>query len=90
MKRKGSLCSCLKSKKGAFSELELHEQCQVLQNLISYFATSTQNIDLSLLGAGEHVGTMKLSKHIDKQEECMLINRSVTGLFENEVDLLSL
>lgn len=89
-KRKGGLCASVEKGKDKFCDLQLEEQCKVLQNLISAFATNTQNIDLSLLKESSHAGTMLLSKGIDKLDECILVNQSVTGLFEKEVDLLHL
>ena len=71
-------------------ELSLEEQCEVLQNIIASFSPSAQNIDLSLIGESAHTGTVRLSKKLNKIEECVLVNQSVTGLFEKEVDLLQL
>ena len=88
--RKGGLLSSLISGKEKFYELNLENQCKVLQNIIVSFAPSTQNISLELLGEAAHVGTIYLPKTIEKLNSLVLINQSVTGLFKNEVDLLHL
>lgn len=90
LKRRGSLCSAIEHGADTFMELSLEEQCEVLQNIIASFSPSAQNIDLSLIGESAHTGTVTLSKKLNKIEECVLINQSVTGLFEKEVDLLQL
>lgn len=88
--RKGGLLSSLISGKEKFYELNLENQCKVLQNMIISFAPSTQNISLELLGEAAHAGTILLPKTIEKLNSLVLINQSVTGLFKNEVDLLHL
>lgn len=88
--RRGGLWASLEHGEDVFSTLDLPEQCKVLQNLISVFAMNTQNIDLSLLKEAPHAGKMTMTKNIEKLEECVLINQSVTGLYSSEVDLLHL
>ena len=90
LNRKGGLRVAVDNGKNKFETLEVPEQCVVLKNIIASFASNTQNVDLSLLNEGAHVGTIYLSKYIEKLMECKLINQSATGLFENEVDLLHL
>ena len=90
MHRKGGLLASLNDGKTGFYDLELSDQCRVLQSIISSFAPNTQTISLSLLGGAAHAGMVQLSKNIDKLEELVLVNQSITGLYENEVDLLHL
>ena len=88
--KKGPLLSSITGVKERFYDLNLQKQCQFLQILISAFGPKTQNIDLSLLGGVKNTGVMYLPKNIDKLKECILINLSITGLYENRVDLLKL
>ncbi len=88
--RKGGLRSNLLNGKEQFYALTVEEQCQVLANVINSFAPNTQHISLTLLGQPANVGKVTLSKNVSKLSELVLINQSVTGLFENEVDLLHL
>ena len=46
--------------------------------------------DLSLLGGSKLAGNMAINKNIGGCTSAYLINQSVTGLFEQKVDLLSL
>lgn len=88
--KKGPLLSSITGVKERFYDLDLQKQCQFLQILISAFGPKTQNIDLSLLGGVKNTGVMFLPKNIDKLKECILINLSITVLYENRVDLLKL
>ena len=90
LNRKGGLLSCINEGKENFGSLDVSDQCKVLRNVILSFAATTQNVDLSLIGGSPHVGTVLLSKNIGKLMECVLIQKSVTGIFETETDLLKL
>ena len=86
--RKGSLASTLEKQGYIFETLTLENQCLVLKSIIDSFSSCTKNVDLSLIDAGKNVGTIQLSINISNLKECVLINQSITGLYENEVDLL--
>ena len=47
-------------------------------------------IDLTLFKEGKSAGVMVLSKVISKQDEVLLINQSVLGIYEERVDLLTI
>ena len=47
-------------------------------------------VDLSLIGAGAKSGSCRMNKKISDCKEAILINQSVTGLFERRIDLLAL
>ena len=89
-KKKGGLVKSLENGKEKFYELDLEKQCKVIQNIILSFAPNTQTVDLSMLEEASHAGKVTLSKKIGEFEECILVNQSVTGIYENEVDLLQL
>ena len=88
--RKGTLISTLNDLKKNFYVLDIPNQCRTIQNLISAFCSKTQTVDLSPIGGTKNSGKMTLSKRINGLTECKLINLSVTGLYENRVDLLKL
>ena len=50
---------------------------------------SDQGANLSKIGGKTSSGTIKFSKNISKNDEFKLINQSVTGLYQNEIDLLT-
>ena len=53
------------------------------------YEDSVSKINLSKLGLSANAGECKINKEISVFEECKLINQSVTGLYENENDLLT-
>jgi CRISPR-associated endonuclease Csn1 len=46
--------------------------------------------DLTLIKEAPQSGTMKFGKNITDSHEFKLINQSVTGLYENSIDLLAI
>ena len=88
--RRGTLCTILTNGRDGFRELELVDQCKVIQNIVSAFSVKTQVVDLSLVGGSKMSGIMKISKRINALNEIALCNQSVTGLFESRLDLLNI
>ena len=54
-----------------------------------YSQDGVYSINLSQLGLSSTYAINRTSKEISKMKECKLINQSVTGLYENEIDLLT-
>lgn len=78
-------------KKAVFEELELREQCEVLNQIIKLSSVgAAAYADLSLLGEASICGKMRMNKKINGAQELLLINQSVTGLFESYTDLLTI
>ena len=79
-----------KIKKGydKFVNLTTEEQIKLLIEIIKLTCVGIVKADLRLIGASEKSGTMKINKNITDAKECFLINQSVTGLYENRIDLL--
>ena len=86
--RPASILSKLKSKYNVFKELELSEQNYVLKQIVLYFSRANISIDLKLLN--EKSSPMKISNTVSNEKEFILINQSVTGLFKNEINLLTI
>lgn len=72
-----------------FKKLGIVEQCKVLANIISMSSITGNDADLSLIGGSGQCGKMQINKNITGVKEMALINQSVTGLFENRIDLLT-
>lgn len=73
-----------------FEELELNEQCEVLAQMIKLSSIGAAAYgDLKLIGEAPKCGVMLMSKKISDAKEMILINQSVTGLFESHIDLLT-
>ena len=73
-----------------FIALSLEEQCIFLSNALHLFQCNAALADLTLCGGVGHAGVLVLNNDITKLTDIKLIFQSVTGLFENELDLASL
>lgn len=78
----------LEEKQEIFETLSLEEQVKVLVNLLTIFRCNPALCDLTLLGGGKGVGSLSFSKKISNRNSVKLINQSITGFYENEIDLL--
>lgn len=45
--------------------------------------------NLALIGGDTGTGVMRISKKITGAQEFVLVNQSVTGVYENRIDLLT-
>lgn len=72
-----------------FIELEIEKQIYILIQILQLSKLSNMGADLQYLGESKKTGVMKINKNISEKEEFKLINQSVTGLYENEIDLLT-
>ena len=57
--------------------------------IIQLSQLSNMGADLISIGGVKKTGVATLNKVISDKEEFKLINQSVTGLYENEIDLLT-
>lgn len=73
-----------------FLTLSLEDQCRFLANAVVLFQCVPGNTDLSLAGGSPHAGTYQVGINITKQGNIKLINQSITGIFENTIDLAAL
>lgn len=72
-----------------FEELELAKQCDVLVQMIKLSSVGAAAYgNLERIGASSTCGKMLMPKKIIDAKELILINQSVTGLFESHIDLL--
>lgn len=73
----------------SFLQLELKEQCEVLVQIIKLSSIgAAAYANLKHIGEkADKSGVMKFSKNITDVKELVLINQSVTGLFESRIDL---
>lgn len=72
-----------------FCKLQIADQCKVLVNILTMSSIGGNGADLVLIGGSAGSGKTQISKNISETEELYLINQSVTGIFENRVDLLT-
>ncbi|MBR4330047.1 MAG: hypothetical protein IKP71_09350, partial [Candidatus Riflebacteria bacterium] len=69
-----------------FNNLDTFEQSGIILNLLSILHCSSGRVDLSLIGGGKQCGALTKGKEVGKLN-IKLINQSVTGLFEQIIDL---
>ena len=73
-----------------FAMLPCAEQCRILLQILNIFANNASSADLKALNGKAGIGILRLSKNIENYREHSLrmIHQSVTGVYEQEVDLL--
>ena len=72
------------------NDLDLKNQCITIIKILGYFSNSRDLFDLSDFGGASQSGTIKFSKNIENIDEIKLINKSITGIYETEIDLKKL
>ena len=73
-----------------FMTLTVEEQCIVLHEVLHLLQCKPITADLTLIGGSKYAGKIALNKKISSCASIKLIYQSVTGLFEQETDLLSI
>lgn len=87
---KWNICKILEKKEDIFRKLELERQCFVINQIICWINSATQNVNLKDIKGSEHAGTQLLNKKISECKEAILIHQSVTGMYERKIDLLKI
>ena len=87
--RKNNQAENIRDSFAIFKNLSMEDKIETLSQLLLLFQRANGGCNLQLLGLKAKTGVAYISKKIH-YNECKLINQSVTGLFENEVDLLKL
>lgn len=80
----------LKEKREHFVKLTVSKQIHIIKEILNLFKCASASADFKLIDKGTSCGTLKISNNINKLKECILINQSPTGVFEQEVDLMKL
>lgn len=73
-----------------FIGLSLEEQCIVIAEIIKLFVCKPITSNLVLIGGSSNAGKCVFNKAISNANSAILYNQSITGLFEQKVDLLKL
>ena len=79
----------IKGKEDIFESLDIEKQCFVINQIIFWINSTTQNVNLKYLKGSEHAGTLTLNKKISECNEFVLIHQSITGMYERKIDLLT-
>lgn len=88
-KRPASQVKTLVNGRENFINSSLEEQCIVLNEILHLLQCKPLTADLSLINGSKNAGSFKINKVITNAKNAMLINQSVTGLFEQKIDLLT-
>jgi CRISPR-associated endonuclease Csn1 len=89
-KRPNPLGGKLSATSDNFYELELFDQCKVLMEILksTLFGIASSESDLRLLGHSKSCGVMTMNKVLTSYKEVLLVNQSITGIYESRIDLL--
>lgn len=89
-KRPASQITTLSSKRNAFIELDLGKQIGLLGQIINLLKTGSMSANFTLIGKGSRCGIIQLSNNLTDRNSALIKNESITGLFEQSIDLLKL
>ena len=89
MKRPANQYKVLETGREAFIRSEdIYGKMKFINNVLTLLrCDATNNTDLSLIGAGKNVGGIKVNKNTMCKNKLILVNQSITGLFENRIEL---
>lgn len=76
----------LKEGRGKFTNMSKEEKCLVLGEILHLFQCNSQEADLKLL-VNKKTGKLTMSNNITKMSNIYLVNQSITGFFEQVIDL---
>ena len=82
----------MKNKKDLFQNLTLKEQCEVIVQILNILHNNVRSGDLSLLGESKKSGIVTTNSKILPAKNInsfKIINQSITGLFEQEIELIN-
>lgn len=88
--RPASQTTDLQEQRDVFEKLSLADQIHVIGEVLKLFKCASASANLKLLDKGNACGVIKVSNNILKFKQCILINQSPTGVFEQEVDMMKL
>lgn len=87
--RPNSLGKLFDECKENFFDLTLNDQVTVLLEMLKTTQISLATANFSILNKGKNIGKMRMNKKISNEKDILLINQSVTGLYEQKVNLLT-
>ncbi len=88
--RPAAVSEILNGGKDKFKALDIEKQIYVLTQILNLsLICNSANADLRLIGGSQASGSAAISKNIMKYSNVVLVNQSVTGVYEKKVDLLT-
>lgn len=74
----------------AFENLSISNQIYVLLQILQLSQQANAGVDLTLIGGKKKTGVSLVGKILSGKSEFKLVNQSVAGLYQNEIDLLTI
>lgn len=89
-KRPNSMGEKLEKGYEKFCGLSVELQCNTILQILNLTTIGAITADLQTIGMAKTVGVWRMNKKINMYKECILINQSVTGIYESKIDLLTI
>ena len=89
-KRLSAQLKTLGEKRGNFIKLCIEDKCIVLGEILHLFQCQSGSANLKSIGGPGNAGILLMNNNITGCNRISIINQSVTGIFEKEIDLLAL
>ena len=89
-KRPNPMGKKLKEGRERFIDLDVAVQCETLIQIINLTGIGPVSADLVSIGGSKKSGVMLISKNISNSSECKIITQSITGVYEKEIDMLTI
>lgn len=87
-KRPANQANNLVKNEAVFDGLELHEKAKIINEIVTMLRCDiASTADLKLIKGSANAGNIAMSKSTVGKSRLILINQSVTGLFENRIEL---
>ncbi len=80
----------LEKSRETFVKLTNEEKCLVLEEILHMFQCQSGAANLKLINGPSSAGILVMNNNITGCKKITIIHQSVTGVFENEIDLLAL
>ena len=76
--------------KDIFLGLSIDDKISVLTEILELFKSNRELSDLHLIGGSKQSGVLTIGRNLTKVNSFKIINQSITGLFENEIEVMDL
>ncbi|MGL4986855.1 MAG: type II CRISPR RNA-guided endonuclease Cas9, partial [Treponemataceae bacterium] len=83
----GAQSDVLKNLRNNFIEKEVSVQASVLNEILYLFQCNRVSTNIKDINGGSQIGSLSISKNIENSKNLVLINQSITGIFESRIKL---
>lgn len=88
-KRQLTQMPVLEKGRGLFVAMSIEEKAKQINEIMHLFQCNAKSSDLSKIGGAPNAGVLVVGNEISRYSDVRLIAQSPTGLFEKEIDLLT-